>query len=127
MFRGYPEHLAEFLKAEFTEIDDTRYLINGNHSELVLQENGDNYEVWSLLDTNKTILLSAYVRNTVKGTHDWDHFGILSNRTFALNFNNCSDQEFSCDDGFCLDIEKRCNYIPNCADESDELHCDLIR
>ena len=31
--------------------------------------------------------------------------------------------QFSCNDGGCIDLLKRCDLIPNCDDKSDEFHC----
>ena len=36
------------------------------------------------------------------------------------------ENEFTCDDGQCIDINKRCDQIINCLDESDEMRCQLF-
>ena len=39
----------------------------------------------------------------------------------------CSDDgEFTCKDGQCVQMEERCNQVPDCRDESDENGCQLI-
>jgi hypothetical protein len=35
----------------------------------------------------------------------------------------CSDYEFECDDGYCIDKTKRCDGTFDCADNSDEKQC----
>ena len=34
--------------------------------------------------------------------------------------------EFTCDDGQCIDINSRCNQLLDCRDESDEKDCNLL-
>ena len=34
--------------------------------------------------------------------------------------------QFTCDDGQCIDMEQRCDQLPNCRDESDEENCQLL-
>ena len=38
----------------------------------------------------------------------------------------CKDSEFTCENGLCINIEKRCDRNPNCDDKSDELGCRKI-
>ena len=35
----------------------------------------------------------------------------------------CNITEFTCDDGICIAIDKRCNNINDCLDKSDEAYC----
>ena len=35
----------------------------------------------------------------------------------------CSDEEFTCRDGKCIDIQRHCDGTYDCLDRSDELHC----
>ena len=35
----------------------------------------------------------------------------------------CGNNKFTCDDGHCIDFEKRCNKVADCIDFSDELRC----
>ena len=41
-------------------------------------------------------------------------------------FSNCGQFEFSCSDGTCIPIEKKCDFIPNCWDKGDETNCQLL-
>ena len=38
----------------------------------------------------------------------------------------CKKDEFTCNDGSCLDLNKRCNGFFDCFDESDEDHCEPL-
>ena len=35
-------------------------------------------------------------------------------------------QLFSCSDGTCIPIEKKCNFVPDCWDRGDEIDCQLL-
>jgi hypothetical protein len=38
----------------------------------------------------------------------------------------CNADEYGCFDGECIPLEFRCNEIRECADESDEVNCNLL-
>ena len=40
--------------------------------------------------------------------------------------NQCVKNEYGCDDGSCIPIEKRCNEVTDCADASDENECHTV-
>ena len=44
----------------------------------------------------------------------------------TVKLTGCEDTEFTCDDGQCIDINKRCDQIIHCRDESDEQNCNLL-
>ena len=46
--------------------------------------------------------------------------------TIEMKLTACNEDEFTCDDGQCVQMEKRCNQLPNCRDESDEIGCQII-
>ena len=50
-----------------------------------------------------------------------------SNYTLDVIFSTCFDDEFTCDDGSCINMTKRCDNIRNCPyDISDETECTLL-
>ena len=45
----------------------------------------------------------------------------------TLKLTGCNQEgEFTCNDGQCIKMERRCNQVPNCRDESDELNCQML-
>ena len=40
-----------------------------------------------------------------------------------LTLTRCNEDEFTCNNGMCIDIEKRCNLKEDCQDKSDESNC----
>ena len=47
-----------------------------------------------------------------------------------MKLTGCKEDEFTCDDGQCVKMERRCDQVtgkePNCRDKSDENGCQLI-
>ena len=95
-----------------------------NQKEWVLQVL-DNFEV-KTQGTSASPLVSFAL-----GKHQWE----IENDTFEcgtggsykadLKLTGCKEDEFTCDDGQCINMAKRCNNLPNCKDKSDEIGCSL--
>ena len=43
-----------------------------------------------------------------------------------MKFSFCSEEEFACSDGNCVDMDKRCDGAAHCEDKSDEEGCNMI-
>ena len=43
-----------------------------------------------------------------------------------MKLTGCNKTQFTCDNGDCVMMEERCNQIPDCDDESDELNCRIL-
>ena len=43
-----------------------------------------------------------------------------------LKFTTCLDDQFTCDDGQCIDLEERCDQSIDCGDSSDENNCKML-
>ena len=57
------------------------------------------------------------------GKHVWK---LNENFSVHISIDSCNNKEYNCDDGSCVDIEKRCNGKFDCADSSDEARCTTI-
>ena len=61
-----------------------------------------------------------------------DFSGVVSDKCATENplkmikLTTCMAGEFTCNDGQCIDIEKRFDQNSNCLDESDEDNCQMI-
>ena len=58
------------------------------------------------------------------GLHEWKD--IEKNR-LNLSIDVCKDDQFNCNDGICIHIDKRCDGTNDCDDDSDENYCKLIQ
>ena len=88
---------------------------------------------WVLTSANS--LVNAVSRATkvsyLLGKHEWTISNDECNKgnpyTSMLKLTGCKEEgEFTCNDGQCIKMEERCNQLPDCRDESDEVGCQLI-
>ena len=49
----------------------------------------------------------------------------LSNKSFLLSFDVCTNDEFNCENGRCIPMTERCNRKNECNDNSDEMDCEI--
>ena len=49
-----------------------------------------------------------------------------TNTTAWLSLDNCRKDQFNCDDGTCIDLQRKCDFNFDCLDETDESHCSRI-
>ena len=43
-----------------------------------------------------------------------------------MMLSSCGEDRYSCSDGTCVEIEKKCDYVMDCLDGSDEVMCDIL-
>ena len=97
-----------------------------------------NYEdyIWKMKvwgKKEKTIATSGNSFGSLllgKSTWDIERDSTGCNRgqpyTADLKMSGCGDEEFTCYDGQCIDIENRCDTLYHCRDKSDEEDCKLL-
>lgn len=70
--------------------------------------------------------------NLILGKHMWRIFNDSSSCNEGkpykkyLKLTGCTDEEFTCTDGQCIMMDKRCDQIADCRDESDESNCKIV-
>jgi hypothetical protein len=69
--------------------------------------------------------MSGYARgeieyNAMPTTHESDEIEEFSE---PEDYDECSDQQFTCKNTHCIDAHKRCDGTPHCDDGSDEVDC----
>ena len=68
----------------------------------------------------------------VLGMHNWtivnDTYECNNGKSYSvqLKLTSCSDGQFTCNSGQCVNMEDRCDQFSDCRDESDEKDCDLL-
>ncbi|XP_045103032.1 uncharacterized protein LOC123499296 [Portunus trituberculatus] len=61
------------------------------------------------------------------GVHDYEVIGDnCPEKVQRLKLTSCRGNTFTCGDGECIDISRRCNLELDCDDHSDELNCDTL-
>ena len=47
-------------------------------------------------------------------------------KILTLKMSSCSDDQFTCSNGDCVRMEERCDQVPNCEDDTDEMDCGIL-
>ena len=94
--------------------------------------NPDTFQ-WELRNNGILWATSNAARTTVLlGTHDWVLHDEPRECTkdkllySKLSLSTCSDDEFTCNDGVCINMENRCDGRSHCDDQSDEIDCKIL-
>ena len=95
----------------------------------------DSSEMWVLADAVSSVRAESRATKLsyVLGKHKWTVTGDVYEchegqpYTTYLKLSGCNPiGEFTCNDGQCVAMEKRCDQVPNCRDQSDERGCQLM-
>ena len=101
-------------------------------------EYDDESSKWTLKDSLYDVTAVSYATKLsyVIGKHEWTisndvyKCGNGQPYTTMLKLTGCKEEEFTCDDGQCIAMERRCDQVtgkePNCRDKSDENGCQLV-
>ena len=91
-------------------------------------------QTWVLRDEdlNVTGVSTASHESFTLGKHNWTIRGDKGcsrggqEYTIQLKMSGCLEGTFTCNDGQCVSIEKRCDQLLDCRDESDEENCNIL-
>lgn len=59
-------------------------------------------------------------------TSEYDGCGYKKGEKVLLNLSVCGAGQYTCNDGACIDLIKKCDLRVDCADDSDEMDCSLL-
>ncbi len=114
----------------------TRSMMGGRHNfrgytGTMLQYN-DTTSQWILQPTIGGEGISAVTDGPEYpfGNHDWTITGdpcyTQTTNHVTLNINACNSTEFNCDDGYCVDINMRCDGRSDCPDKTGKWEKDYV-
>ena len=90
-------------------------------------------ELWvgNMADSNISITSSALHASFILGKHNWTIKGSRRHNqgdqyVTELKMSGCQQGNFTCDNGQCVNMEKRCNQKVDCSDDSDERNCRVL-
>ena len=119
-----------------TDLADSRKL---NLQGLVRDQSGtsitfdDEKDIWILnvKDSNLTGISRASHASFTLGKHNWTiegDKGCNGGKPYVreLKMSGCQKGNFTCNDGQCVSMDQRCNQLPDCRDESDEMNCNIL-
>ena len=86
---------------------------------------------WRVKTENVTGITRASQVSYALGKNIWTIHGDLACKdgesyTLPLKLTGCKEGNFTCDDGQCIAMEERCDQLPQCRDESDEIGCKIL-
>ena len=94
---------------------------------------GRKEKMWTLdvNDSNVTGTSTAPFASFTLGKHNWTirgDKGCISGESYTreLKMSGCTEWDFTCNDGQCVSMDLRCNQLPDCRDESDEMNCNIV-
>lgn len=125
-FLGLPPGIAD-------EYDKMFHIVEGKGFELQSQYQltieYENFEIVfeKEFSTNKIYQLPIMDLGDLIGRKVWKlSSSDISSETVELTLSSCSEEQFTCSNGDCIELEKVCNYYLDCLDGTDESICDHI-
>ena len=136
--RGLPKY-CKGIKDMFTPSNDGQNngligYVGYRHCEIGYNRALEQWELFNYekLKPKPYATSKASIRSLALGTQNWILYNMsklcTSDSEFhvKIDMNSCSGEEFNCNDGECIDMQKRCDGRVNCFDESDEIDCNII-
>ena len=114
------------------ENDEEGFVIFYGFTGTIIRYDSHN-KMWNISVSHKpevTATSKALFESLTLGNHEWeimDDNGCKDGvEQKVLTMSTCSTDQYTCNDGLCINLDYRCDGEPNCKDKSDELGCQLI-
>ncbi|KAK7085491.1 hypothetical protein SK128_028222 [Halocaridina rubra] len=101
------------------------------HSEIIYDDKAGAWIMRSLKIGGATarwapITFGEYPFGTRQWTLGYDVCGLRKNDVVNMTLSVCTEGQFTCADGTCIDLAVRCDQREDCPDSSDEIGCSLV-
>ena len=123
------ENKRVFTLKQLPEDPDNMLILGHYTTQIMYNKTGKH---WKLTDakSNVTAISQSSRVSYLLGKHNWTVSDDECNKgepyDAVLKLTGCKEEEFTCNDGQCVIMGRRCNQIPDCRDESDEKGCQLL-
>ena len=111
--------------------DSRKQILQGLEGTSITYDNEEGMWKLDLRDSNLSAIAEASHASFTLGKQNWTIQGDMGcNRgkiyVTELKMSGCQEGNFTCNDGQCVSMDKRCNQLPDCRDESDERNCRIL-
>lgn len=116
----------------YTTQNDGEVMYLGEQSSVITYDKNSHKWVWRDSKNNESIATSnSSYESLMMGKHFVDFSKVSDDKCLdglirPLKLSTCMALQFTCNNGFCINISSRCDQTVDCADNSDEENCNII-
>nr|XP_040575494.1 uncharacterized protein LOC121124404 [Lepeophtheirus salmonis] len=131
ILRGIPTDFSEKMdNLYFLKMFGQKMVFYGYEHTIIKETRNSMWVIASLFEKNKPIAFNNQSINYPWGKNTWFFIKKSGNHVWhegiQLKLTRCSRNEFSCDNGTCIDTAMVCNSHNDCYNSEDEMNCSLI-
>ncbi|XP_071747265.1 uncharacterized protein [Lepeophtheirus salmonis] len=127
--RGLPLNLTPEIDHQYisTLVDD-RLIFYGFENNIIHENNESKWVISLMHDPKKVVAYNNSTNLLPFGINFWFFVsdGNVTPDGKNLILTKCLENEFSCNDGFCIPMNLVCNNSPDCSDALDEEDCSIV-
>lgn len=104
-------------------------LLFRGYGKYTIQRNGS---IWQWKDISQNLLIAEMENSKYDypmGRRNWTLYETVCDQSSGVKellLSSCKENEFTCNDGKCINLTNRCDFKYDCIDYSDERNCHII-